>query len=110
MSGHIPERRRSPRAPLPASAECRLQVRTRVRLLDISLAGVLLACDFELPTGTTAQLRSAVSAATFTPTVQVKRVADPSGRGAGNACGAMFTGMDDRSKRSLEEFLEKASS
>jgi hypothetical protein len=110
MAGHIPERRRSPRAPLPASAECRLHVRTRVRLLDISLTGVLLACDFDLPPGTTAQLRSAVAAVTFAPTVQVKRVADPSGRGADSACGAMFTAMDDRSKRTLEEFLKKASS
>ena len=110
MAGHIPERRQGPRAPLPPTAECRLQVRTRVRMLDISLTGVLLASEIELPVGARAQLRSTVSAATFTPAVQVKRVAGPSARATTNALGAMFTGMDDRSKRSLEEFLKKASS
>lgn len=110
MPGHIPERRQGPRAPLPPTAECRLQIRTRVRLLDISLTGVLLASEFELPVGVRAQLRSTVSTASFTPAVQVKRVADPSARAATSALGAMFTGMDDRSKRGVEEFLKKASS
>ena len=110
MSGAFRERRQGPRAQLPPTAECRLQVRTRVRLLDISLTGVLIASDVELPVGTRAQLRSTVAAASFTPAVQVKRLADPADRGAAKGLGATFTGMDDRSKRSLEEFLKKASS
>jgi hypothetical protein len=103
------ERRLVPRAALPSSAECRLEVRTRVRLVDISLTGSLLATEVPLPAGTRAQLRSHVGASTFTPAVQVKRVAETAGRGDGRALGAVFTAMDDRSRRSLEEFLRKAS-
>ena len=103
------ERRLAPRAALPSDAECRLEVRTRVRLVDISLTGTLLATDVPLPIGTRAQLRSNVATATFTPEVQVQRVAETSGRGDGRALGAVFTAMDDRSRRSLEEFLRKAS-
>jgi len=110
MSGAFRERRQGPRAQLPPAAECRLQLRTRVRLLDISLTGVLIASDVELPVGTRAQLRSTVAAASFTPAVEVKRVADSSDRTGARALGATFTRMDDRSKRSLEEFLRKASS
>jgi hypothetical protein len=106
---YTPERRQAPRAGLPAAAECRLEVRTRVRLVDISLTGTLLATDAPLPVGTRAQLRSNLAAASFTPAVQISRVADTPGPAAGRALGAVFTVMDERSRRSLEEFLRKAS-
>lgn len=102
------ERRRGPRAEGPSSAECLLEVRTRVRLVDISLTGTLMASEVPLPIGTRAHLRSNVGASSFTPAVQVRRVADAPARGTGDRLGAMFTTMDDRSRRSLEEFLRKA--
>jgi c-di-GMP-binding flagellar brake protein YcgR len=101
------ERRRSPRVEGPASAECLLEVRTRVRLVDISLTGTLMAAEVLLPIGTRAHLRSNLGVSSFTPAVQVRRVADAPARGTGRV-GAMFTTMDDRSRRSLEEFLRKA--
>jgi hypothetical protein len=88
--------------------ECVLEVRTRVRLVDISLTGTLLATELLLPIGTRAHLRSNVGASSFTPAVQVRRVADAPARGTGDRLGTVFTTMDDRSRRSLEDFLRKA--
>lgn len=103
------ERRRVPRVEVDEGLECRLEVRTRIRLLDISLSGALLAGDAPLPIGTRAQLRAGVGPAPFAPEVQVKRQVDRPGREANSALGAVFVGMDDSSRRSLEEFLRKAS-
>lgn len=106
---YTPERRRTPRAVLHPSTECRLEMRTRVRLVDISLTGALLASDAPLPIGARAQLRTTVTASSFTPAVQINRIADATGQAAGCALGAVFTAIDERSRRSLEEFLRKAS-
>lgn len=103
-----PDRRKSPRAALGKGAECRLELRTRVRLLDISMSGTLLGTDVRLPVGTKAQLRSGISANTFAPEVQVKRLAEPSARNPTTGLGAAFTTMDERSRKSLEDFLKKA--
>ena len=103
-----PERRQEPRVALDADIECRLELRTRVRLLDISLTGALFGADVTLPVGSKAHLRSAIAATSFSPDVQVRRQADVSARNATVGLGAVFTSMDERSQRSLEEFLRKA--
>ena len=103
------ERRRSPRVAPGAGIECRLDLRTRVRLLDISLSGALLAAELALPVGAAAQLRSGLGASAFRTDLQVKRsVGLPQGVSM-KGLGAMFTSMDDRSRRGLEDFLRKAS-
>ena len=107
-TGFTTERRQTPRA-TPAGIECRLELRTRVRLLDISLSGALLAAELTLPVGASAQLRSGLGASTFRSDVQVRRgVGLPPGVPL-KGLGAMFTTMDERSRRSLEDFLRKAS-
>ena len=103
------ERRRVPRVAVDGELECRLEVRTRVRLVDISLTGALLASDAQLPAGTRAHLQAGVGAAPFAPEVQVQRVVDRHSREAKPALGAVFVGMDEKSRRSLEAFLRKAS-
>jgi hypothetical protein len=103
------ERRRVPRVEVDDGLECRLEVRTKIRLLDISLSGALFAGEAPLPVGTRAQLRAGVGPAPFTPEVQVKRHVDRLGREASPALGAVFVGMDEPSRRSLEAFLRKAS-
>jgi len=103
------ERRRLPRVAVDEGLECQLEVRTKIRLVDISLSGALLASDAQLPVGTRAQLRAGVGPAPFSPEVQVKRHVDRSKSEAQSGLGAVFTGMDDRSRKSLEEFLRKAS-
>ena len=101
------ERRRMPRVAVDEGLECRLEVRTKIRLVDISLSGALMTGDAALPVGTRAHLRAGVGSSPFSPEVQVQRQADRAGRDA--ALGAVFVGMDERSRRSLEEFLRKAS-
>lgn len=103
------ERRQWPRATLGDTLDCRLEVRSRVRLLDISLTGALVAGDVPLPIGTRAQLRSGIASGTFTPDVEVRRVSEASGRTPATGLGAVFLAMDERSRRSLEQFLRKAS-
>ena len=107
-SGFTTERRQTPRA-VPGGIECRLELRTRVRMLDISLSGALLAAELALPVGAAAQLRSGLGASAFRSEVQVRRsVGLPPGVPL-KGLGAMFMTMDDRSRRSLEDFLRMAS-
>jgi hypothetical protein len=108
-SGFTTERRQTPRIALDPGVECRLDLRTRVRLLDISLGGALLAAELTLPVGASAQLRSGLGPSTFRSDVQVRRsVGLPPGVPL-KGLGAMFMAMDERSRRSLEDFLRKAS-
>jgi len=105
------ERRRVPRVAVSPDQgiECTFEVRTRIRLLDISLSGALLASEARLPVGTRAHLHAGVGSAPFAPEVQVQRVADRGSRESSAGLGAVFVGMDEKSRRSLEAFLRKAS-
>jgi PilZ domain len=105
----VVERRRVPRVAVDEGLDCRLEVRTRVRLVDISLTGALLASEAQLPVGTTAHMQAGVGAAPFAPDVRVQRVVDRHSRESKPALGAVFVGMDEKSRRSLEAFLRKAS-
>jgi hypothetical protein len=87
--------------------ECRLQLRTRVRLLDISVDGSLVAAEAQLPNNTAARLRMSLAASPFNPEVELRRVAK--GPDARPALGMAFTAMDEQSRRSLQEFLRRAS-
>ena len=102
----VTERRRSPRVMLPDDEECSLQLRTRVRLLDISLSGTLVETELPLPIGAKGQLRFALAGAAYSPTVQIRRRAGLQARELN--LGAVFTSMDDSSRRRLEDFLRKA--
>jgi hypothetical protein len=110
MSGEFTtERRQSPRIPVDAAVECRVDLRTRVRLVDISLSGALVASELPLPAGVPAKLRSSLGAGSFQSDVQVKRTVGLSTAVTLNGLGTMFSTMDERSRRSLEDFLRKAS-
>lgn len=100
------DRRRSPRVMLPEDEECSVQLRTRVRLLDISATGALVEADMPLPVGATGQLRFALAGAAYAPTVQIRRRAGSQARDLN--LGTVFTSMDESSRRRLEEFLRKA--
>ena len=100
------DRRRSPRVMLPEDEECSLQLRTRVRLVDISASGALVEADVPLPIGARGQLRFALAGASYSPTVQIRRRAGSPARDLN--LGTVFTSMDEASRRRLEEFLKKA--
>ena len=100
------ERRRTPRTELQSEEVCGVEIRQRVRLLDISQSGVLLACEALLPVGTRGQLRTGLAALPFSADVAVRRHAD--GRAHARAgIGAQFAAIDERSTRHLEQFLAR---
>jgi PilZ domain len=108
-TGYGSERRQAPRVALAGGLECRLELRTRVRLLDISVSGALLAAELALPVGVPARLQSSLGATTFHSDVQVRRNVPLSPGIPLKGLGAAFTSMDEKSRRSLEDFLRKAS-
>jgi hypothetical protein len=77
--------------------------------VDISASGTLLATDLQLPIGSYASLRSHIANGPFSCGLEIRRHANTSWPGQPFALGAIFTEMDERSRRSLEQFLEKAS-
>ena len=78
-------------------------------MLDISLSGALLASELTLPAGAGAEFRSGLGATAFHTEVQIQRTIGLSAGALATGIGAVFTTMDDRSRRSLEDFLRKAS-
>jgi hypothetical protein len=102
------ERRRVPRVSVDSGLECRLELRTRIRLVDISLSGALFASESELPIGTRGHLWAGVGSEPFSSEVQVRRIANRSTRESTAGLGATFLEMDEKSRRSLEAFLRKA--
>jgi hypothetical protein len=101
------ERRRSSRVQLPEHEYCELHLVLPVRLLDISVSGVFVGSDVQLPVGTQGQLRFGIDANGFAPTVEVKR---PARTPQGEGFGVVFRSMDAGSRRRLEEFLRKGAS
>ena len=100
------ERRRYPRydtegqiATTPASVN--------VRVLDISVAGVLLHSSEAVEAGTTGSLRLHLDGSAFRADVQVQRVAaDPAG-GGGYRLGATFVGLSPDLHQLIERFMAR---
>jgi len=105
----MPERRRGPRFPVRAGVQCRLDLRSRVRVIDISAKGVLIGTEISLPIGTLGHFRSGVGGGPISSAVDVRRVVTTAAPRPSVALGAIFTDMDDSSRRTLERFLERAS-
>ena len=103
------ERRQHPRVAVRKGIDCRLEVRARVRMVDISATGTLVATDLPLPIGTHASLRSSISSGPFACAVEIRRQTGAAQRGQTPALGAIFTDMDEQSRRRLEQFLKRAS-
>jgi hypothetical protein len=91
---------------LPEQEQVLLQLRMRVRLLDISVSGALVSADVPLPVGAPGQLRFAIAGSSYAPTVQIRRRVPAGERDV--RVGTVFTGMDEMSRRRLEDFLRKA--
>ena len=103
----IEERRRGPRIALGEQVDCRFELRSKVRLLDISATGALLATDEALPVHTPGRLRAVLAATRFAPQLEVRRTTPLPGN-EGIHLGAVFVGMDEESRKGLEAFLKKA--
>ena len=102
------ERRRSPRIALETEELVRLELRHRVQLLDISQTGALIACEAGLPVGTRGYMRAGLAAQPFSAEVAVKRHHPKAVSRGQVGLGSMFGSMDDRSRKHLDQFLQRA--
>ena len=100
------ERRRFPRhdttgqlATVPASVN--------VRVLDISVAGVLLHSSEEVTAGTTGNLRLHLDGSAFRADVQVQRVAEAPVGTVGYRLGATFVGLSPDLRQLIERFMAR---
>jgi hypothetical protein len=100
------ERRRFPRydtagqlATVPASVN--------VRVLDISVAGVLLHSAEAVPAGTQGNLRLHLDGSAFRADVQVQRVAPDSSSASGYRLGATFIGLSPDLRLLIERFMAR---
>jgi c-di-GMP-binding flagellar brake protein YcgR len=105
----ITERRKTPRIDLTVDETIRVQLRHRVQLADISLTGALMACAVKLPVGTRGYLRAGLTAGTFTAEVETRRHHPRADEHEQVSLGAIFSSMDEESRRNLERFLRQAS-
>ena len=100
------ERRRFPRhdttgqlATVPASVN--------VRVLDISVAGVLLHSSESVEAGTKGNLRLHLDGAPFRAEVQVHRVAAAPDGATGYRLGATFMGLSPDVRQLIERFMAR---
>ena len=101
------ERRRFPRhdttgqlATVPASVN--------VRVLDISVAGVLLHSSEAVVAGSKGNLRLQLDGSAFRADVQVQRVAEePAGASGGYRLGATFVGLSPELRHLIERFMAR---
>jgi hypothetical protein len=112
MSEAFLERRREARVPMNGSHTVDLPTALTVRLVDISTAGVLLSSPQKLRVGQKARLRTMLGTDPLNADIEVRRVADTGsesgveiGAPGGFRIGAVFTGMDAASSRSVRHFL-----
>jgi c-di-GMP-binding flagellar brake protein YcgR len=101
------ERRRSPRVRVASRCEVHVQTHVRVRLLDISASGALLAPEEPLPVGATGRLRLPLAGVPFETQVEVRR-ADPGGGGRETIAGVVLKAMPPDQRDTLDEFLRRA--
>lgn len=107
MAAEFQERRRTPRVTMTVPQEFRLGQRIRVRIVDISAGGVLLACDEPLAVGSTGRLQVSLGGSQFEGQVQVRRE-QPAPDGKGHWVGSALTAAQPRYRDVLDQFLKRA--
>jgi hypothetical protein len=79
----------------------------KVRVLDISATGVMLATTRPVELGTRGQLRLNLDGTPFTTDVEIQRVSTAPGVAAGYVVGASFVGTDAAHQQTLERFINQ---
>ena len=100
------ERRRFPRRSVSDEVAV-MPITTRVRVIDISVAGVLLQSTRRVEPGVRGKLRFTLGGSPFAADVQVRRIAPPP-VGSGYRLGAMFVGMTLEHRQMLDRFIANA--
>jgi hypothetical protein len=101
------ERRRTPRVATHGRYEFRLGRRIRIRVVDISGRGALLAADERLPIGTRGRIQVSLGGHQFDGTVEVRRE-HTAAAGPTHLVGSTLTPSQSRHQDALEQFLRRA--
>ena len=107
MADEFQERRRTPRVATHGRYEFRLGRRIRIRVLDISGTGALLASDERLPVGTRGRIQVSLGGHQFDGTVEVSREHTAPTEQA-HVIGSTLTPSQSRHQEALEQFLRRA--
>ena len=103
-----PERRRVPRAAIADTELSVLAFPIPVRLLDISLGGVLLECGHDVELGTRGTLRFNFAGVPFSADVKVERIDQlPGPKTQRVNIAASFVALSRQDQRVIEQFAEQ---
>jgi hypothetical protein len=97
----VPERRRAARLPVEAGAEAGIVSTNSVRVVDISVGGVLLASPRSAPIGTKGRLSLTIGGNPLAAEVEIRRVVEMPDR-AGFRIGAMFLAITPAQRDTIE--------
>jgi len=100
------ERRRSPRFDVDGGEVAVLPGAMSVRLLDISLTGVLVQSGQSAKEGARGRLRLDLAGQPFAAEVEVRRIAQGAG-GQGYRIGARFVDLTDDQRHIIEGFTRR---
>jgi hypothetical protein len=107
VTDEFQERRRTPRVATHGRYEFRLGRRIRIRVVDISGTGALLAADERLPVGTRGRIQVSLGGHQFDGTVEVRRE-HTAPAGQAHVVGSTLTPSQSRHQEALEQFLRRA--
>ena len=99
------ERRRSARTQAADGTELNRPAWSTVKVLDISVSGVLFLAPDWMAAGDKAQLRMRLGDSSFAADIEVRRSDRHPTPAGGYRVGAAFTSLGDGSRASLEEFI-----
>jgi hypothetical protein len=102
------DRRRTPRYEPTTDEWVVLPWSVSVRVLDISLEGVLLQSREPLQIGARGRLRLSIGEAPLLADVEVRRVVPATGSEAGFRIGAAFVGMSPEHRQVIERYALEA--
>ncbi|MGE0866355.1 MAG: PilZ domain-containing protein [Vicinamibacterales bacterium] len=105
----MPDRRRTPRAVMADTELSVLAFPMPVRLLDISLAGVLLEAGHPVELGTRGTLRFNFGGVPFSAEVRVERLTPlaPAAGASRFSIGAAFVALSRQDQRVIERFADQ---
>ena len=109
MRDTAPDRRRAPRSEIADTELSVIAFPVPVRLLDISLSGVLLESTHPVELGTRGTLRFNFGGEPFSADVEVERLT-PQAPASGRACfsiGAAFVALRRQDQRVIERFADQ---
>ena len=100
------ERRRSPRFDVVGGELAVLPISMSVRLLDISVTGVLVQSSQMAKEGSRGRLRLDLAGQPFAAEVELRRIAQGQG-GQGYKIGARFVDLTDEQRQIIEVFTRR---